>query len=289
MTNQVRFQRIGQMAGSAYPANPLTGIRQLAEPPAGPHRDFLAARGWPFAGDAMAAYRTTRLSQTYFALLDAGILDALDWLFISNGSSVAGSLKNWITGRPDAGGGESALVMSGGAIVTDGVASYISYDVAHPSRTRFQERSASVFAYATATPSAAAATNPLIGGIEQDCVRLHRNSGSPWGQAKLNSSEVLTMSPAFSAAMWQPGLWGIGRSGDAVTLLRDGVSISSGVAASAVLPGRVAVGRRGLDGAATYAAQSVSAFGGGRSLTAAEWSDLNTILAAHAAEMKALA
>ena len=102
----VRFQRVGQVAGASYPANPLTDIRQVVEPPAGPHRDFLTSLGWPFSGDARAAYRTTCLSRTYFELQDAGLhrisperLEKLKAIYAGMGHPAGQEVVRWLSGE----------------------------------------------------------------------------------------------------------------------------------------------------------------------------------------------
>lgn len=282
----VRFQRVSTIAGPSRPLNPATNIRQEVEPPEGPHRDWLAARGWPFAGDPHAAYRTTRLSQTYFDLLDAGLLDALDWLYLSDGLNVANSMRNWIDGKADA--VSEGLTMQDGALVTNGVDSYLQLDLAGVAE-KYEVFYCSLFAFATETPATGDATVPLIGTISgNDYVRLHRNTSSPRYQLRINSGITSGPSYVLENSDWRPGLWGVNRDDRDVDLMRDGEVLSSTEAnASQSIPPQIGVGIGSLG--ATFGAQQFTAFGGGRNLTAQEWSDLNTILTEHSDDVRGLA
>lgn len=278
-----RFQRVDRVAGSDLPLAQFSSIRQATEPPAGSHRDFLTARGWPFAGDFYAAFRTTRLSKTYFDLLDAGLLDALDWLYLSNGTNMDGSIVNWIDGGASA--SASGVTMSGGAMQTNGVDNYLGVDVGSIA-SRYTLNSASAFAHLVAPPPSTAATNPIIGTVtNNDTIRLYRNSGSPFHQTRVNSAGI---SQSFDLADWSAGLWGLNRPDSATGQIRkNGATLRSAASTTTSIPGVVAVGSG--NGGTSWAAQSFTAFGGGRALTDDEWVALSSILSDHAADMVQIA
>lgn len=267
---------------AALAANPLTNIKQAVAPPAGAHRDVLVAMGYPFADLPLGAYRTSLISDVYFRLKDAGLLDKLDWFYLATGD-IDGSLINLIPGkRPALNNGST---YSTGAIHTDGVGDHFAANLAL-NKERYTLNSACVFVHLTATPPAGTTLPIIANSGDGYSVRLNRNSGSPYIQARLNSESV-TLS-AISSSLWGSGLWTLNRpSATVFDVYKDGTAIAGSTTSMATsLPPDIWIGRG--NGGDVYTAQAFSSFGGGGGLTADDVAALAAITAFHASAIAAL-
>ncbi|MDO6799353.1 hypothetical protein [Shimia thalassica] len=289
----VNFQLVpAQTGGATAEANPLTDIRLRTAVPEGAFKTWLERLGHPFDHATVPAFMESRIARTYQALNDAGILDVLDWLYISNGD-LDYSLVNWISGGGDA--LNFGATMSGGSFHTDGVATYLEANMAANVASRdapnFTLEAASVFVFLTAEPAnpAEQSTTPIIGaplGVNSDRVRLHRNPGSPHHQLRLNGISDSTMNTGgITDDDWTAGLWSVTRATATTVEMHKGATLMGTVdnVAADSLVSACAVGAGGSGD--TFGAQSFTAFGGGGILTDDQRAILNDTLTQHSDEI----
>lgn len=258
---------VGQSAPDGAEVNPLTNIRPLV-PPVGRVKTQLID---PLTG-SYSAIQTARIARTFFALLDAGILQKLDGLFI-RGLTANDSLMNWVNGRPAATNFGAAFT-AGQGFALDGVDDYINMNV---SFSRFTQSSATVFVLAPSVPAVHNA--PLIGrgaeGVDSARIIPYLFAGGEAGASgRLNGTETALAKPYTGPVT---GLWGVGRLGEQQNLTLGGNVLAQGTVPLANVNSSIVVGRH----ITAFGQFVVSAFGYGGYLTPAEMVALNEILAAH--------
>lgn len=278
MSVEVNFEMIpGRLGGAGRVVNPLTNIRQRVTPPDGPHRDFLVTMGYPFAGALNPAYLTSIISSTYFALESAGLLEVLDWLYLSTGD-IDGSVVNIVPGKANT--IPNGAVVTEGVITTDGVATFFDSNLA-ANRANYTLNDAEIFVFLPEAPPNGT-TIPIIGNSDgNDAIRLHRNSGAPYLQARVNSSSATIT--GMTDAAWGRGLFSLARpDANTVRLYKDGTVVAEGLATTATTLATTIVLGRGSTGGLTYAAQGFTSFGGGASLSDPQRAALVSALTLHA-------
>lgn len=273
-----QFQDIPGRLGSAagLPANPLTGIEQLVKPPAGAHRDLLVRLGYPWGGVGVGdeAIRTTRLSRTIFALEDAGLLGALDAIFIRAGT-LAGNLVNLVPGKADAtvvGG----VTYNAHGPLTNGIDGYIDLSFGINAH-HYSLNSACIFAV---LDNELSGNGPLIGRISgsSDLMRLYPSTTGDTLSARINSEVTLSSGTIPGPNV---GVFLVQREdANTVAIYRNGAVIGQSASnASTVVPTNLAIGRN----SGTFIAANPAIFGYGRALSSTERSALVSIIQAHMA------
>ncbi len=272
----------GKLLGSGV-VNPLYRIEQAVKPPAGgPHRKMLDAMGYPFSGFLDAAFRTTRISRTIFALQeDTDLLNRLDAFFIRTGTD--GQLVNIVPGKTNATKHGNVTVEEWGLQTAGESGDYIDLKFAE-NRNRYGLNDACVWVYVTKLPETASAGPRVIGRISgSDVIRI-----SPFGESLASNAANgrINSTTSLGANPYEPnertGLWMIQRSnaqGGQHFLLHNDIIIAQENDAASEVPSNIAIGRN----SSGNTAWGVAAAGYGQYLTVGRRARLKALIDAHLA------
>jgi hypothetical protein len=242
----------------------LTNIRPVV-PPAGRVKDEIIDR----LTGTYTALQIARISQTFYDLLETGILDLLDGLYI-RGLNEDDSLINWVTGQPDAINYGATYGASG--FTSDGVDDWISMEFS-PVKSLTNRMTLFVFTQAVTLGTSAF----VLGGSSLSASSL-TNARLTFSTTNVISrlSSTTSMSTPYTGD--RSGLWTIHRGGNFLTLRRNGVTLETEeIPFVDDFPNNLSVFREGN----TYAAHTVSAFGYGDILSQDQATRLSQILSDH--------
>lgn len=243
----------GVDAPAGSPALTLTNIRPVVAP-AGRVKALLDRMTGTYT-----AFQEARIAQTFYDLIDAGILDRLDMLCI-RGVNLSDSLLNWAGEREITNHG--ATFTAGLGMVTDGSASYIDINWA---AGNYQLGDASLFGF---LPDGSPA-GQFFGRAGAGPMRAQINvsAGGANTAVRLNYQESTT---APHGDIRTGVLWSVAEASGDNLLYRDGELLVTGNPTSSYgLPtGGIAIG---TDNFGSWMATAVSAFGYGGALTAAQF------------------
>lgn len=273
---RVNFEMLPELALDGVEVAPLSAIRQRTPPPAsGPHRDILNRLGYPFAGPG-AAYLTAALSWSIAELDKGGVLARLDFLYLCTGT-LATSVVDILGGVNATAVG--ATIRPDGALLTgEGGGFNRAFNP-----VKYQQTNAAVFAHLVEPPTSIDTTEPIITcPTGSEAVRLHRNTSSPYLQAKMNSSTIAALGMPVTPAIWAAGLYGLGRSPgepDRTYVFKGAGAVAYADTPATTLPTSLGVGQ---STGGHIARQALTLFAAGAYLTSTQREVLARVATVHA-------
>lgn len=259
--------RITVTPGLWAPASPALSAINLRPtmPPAGAVKREILDR----LTGSYTPLQIARLSQTYFDLIDSGLMDLLDCLII-RGKTLADSLINWVPGG--AAVENHGVTLSSSGLAGNGVDQWL--DLKYAAGRRYQMTSACHFAWVQ--EFTVSASHQVIGGGPTPTAgvsRLYMTAGGGAG-ARLGSPTTVTADAQPDPAT---GLWAVTRLNDSVSIRRGAGTLITQNQSPTALPNALALYREG----STFGAHTVSAAGFGGNLSETFVRRLNQILADH--------
>lgn len=259
--------RITVTPGLWSPASPALAAVNLrpAMPPAGSVKRDLLDR----LTGSYTPLQVARLSQTWFDLIDSGLMGLLDCLII-RGKTLDDSLMNWVPGKSPV--ENHGVTLSSTGLAGNGVDQWL--DLKYAPGGKYTLTSASQFAWVQ--DFTISASQQVIGGGPTPTAgvnRMYMTAGGGAG-ARLGSSTTLTAGAQPEPAT---GLWAVTRLNDSVSIRRGTGTLISQSQSPTALPNAITLYREG----STYGTHTVSAAGFGANLSETLVRRLSQILADH--------